>query len=254
MLSAIRSKATSYLAKNPQALLKNSLVSPLGQRGFAAKIFASPEEAIEDIPHGASIAFGGFGLCGLPENLITALAKKGTKDITCISNEAGDKGYGIDILLRNHQVKKIICSFVGNNTNLLQQYFNGEVELELMPQGSFAEKLRAGGAGIPAYFTKSGVGSIYSEGGMIQKFTPGGGAAEIVSMGKEMRIFDKQRYIMVHSIKSDYSFVKGHIADELGNVVFNKTALNFNIDVAKAGKKCIVEVEKVSLYLQSIKA
>lgn len=250
MLTAIRTRTSIMLPKSKLG----HMMKTIGQRNFSAKIFATPEEAIEDIPHGASIAFGGFGLCGLPENLITALAKKGTKDITCISNEAGDKGYGIDILIRNHQVKKILCSFIGNNANVLQQYFNGEVELELMPQGSFAEKLRAGGAGIPAFFTKSGVGSIYSEGGMVQKFMLGGGTAEKVSMGKEMRIFENQRYIMVHSIKSDYSFVKGHIADELGNVVFNKTALNFNVDVAKAGKKCIVEVEKVSVSHQTIQS
>jgi 3-oxoacid CoA-transferase len=215
-------------------------------RSFSVtQIFDSAEEAIADIPDGASIAFGGFGLVGLPENLISAIAKKGTKNITAISNEAGVDGHGLDQLLVNHQIKKIICSFAGNNHNFEHQYFNGELEVELTPQGTFAEKLRAGGAGIPAFYTKTGTGSIVGEGGIVQKFAPGGGDVEKISMGKEMRIFDNQRYLMVHSLKSDYSFVKGHVADTNGNVVFNKTAMNFNVDVAKAGKKTIVEVEKI---------
>jgi len=214
-------------------------------RMFAAKIFNNADEAVADIPHGATIGFGGFGLCGLPENLIDAIAKKGLMDLTCVSNEAGVNGHGLDILVKNRQIKKLICSFVGNNHNFEEQYFNGDIELELVPQGSFAEKLRAGGAGIPAFYTKTGVGSIVGEGGVVMKFRHGGDGIETVSLGKEMRIFDGERYLMVHSIKTDFSFVKGHVADELGNVTFNKTALNFNIDVAKAGKTCIVEVEKI---------
>jgi 3-oxoacid CoA-transferase len=226
-------------------LMQRATMSATSKRNFSAVIYNSPDEAVADIPHGASIAFGGFGLVGIPENLITALVKKGTKDITAISNEAGVDGHGIDQLLVNRQIKKIICSFAGNNHNFEHQYFNGDLEVELVPQGSFAEKLRSGGAGIPAFYTRSGVGSIVGEGGIVSKFSPGGSGVEKVTEGKEMRIFDGQRYLMVHSIRSDYSFVKGHVADEMGNVTFNKTALNFNVDCAKAGRNTIVEVEKI---------
>jgi len=191
------------------------------------------------------IAFGGFGLVGLPENLISALGKKGTMDLTCVSNEAGVNGHGLDILIKNRQVKKLICSFVGENHNFEEQYFHGDIELELVPQGSLAEKFRAAGAGIPAFYTRTGVGSIVGEGGVVKKFRHGGDGIEKVSIGKEMRIFNGKRYLMVHSIQSDYAFIKGNVADELGNVTFNKTALNFNIDAAKSAKNCIVEVEKI---------
>lgn len=243
MLNLINKRLGSTLGKNAARTLTG--VSAPARRNFSAVIYDSPEEAIADIPHGASIAFGGFGLCGLPENLISALAKQGTKDITAISNEAGVDGHGLDQLVVNKQIKKMICSFIGNNHNVEQQYFNGDLELELVPQGSFAEKLRAGGAGIPAFYTRSGVGSIVGEGGVISKFSPNGEGVESVSMGKEMRIFNNMRYLMVHSIRSDYSCVKGHIADTQGNVIFSKTAQNFNLDVAKAGKQTIVEVEKI---------
>lgn len=226
-------------------IAKKSVLASTSKRNFSATFFNSPEEAIADIPHGASISFGGFGLVGLPENLITALANKGTMDITAISNEAGVDGHGIDQLLVNRQIRKIICSFAGNNKNFEQQYFNGDLEVELVPQGSFAEKLRAGGAGIPAFYTRTGVGSIVGEGGIVEKFSPGGGEIEKVSMGKEMRIFNNMRYLMVHSLTSDFAFIKGHVADTLGNVCFNKTAMNFNVDMAKACRNTIVEVEKI---------
>lgn len=145
--------------------------------------------------------------------------------------------YGLDLLVCNKQVKKIICSFLGENKNIVQEYFNGHLTLELVPQGSFAEKLRAAGAGIPAFYTSTGIGTIIGDGGVVQKFSPGGSEFEKVSIHKEMRIFNGQPYMLVHSIKSDYAFVKGHTADELGNVTFNKSAMNFNVDVAKSGKK-----------------
>ena len=225
---------SKFLAK--RLYQRTSLLTPRLARMFASKVWKSPEAAIADIPDGASITMGGFGLCGLPENLIAAIRRKGTRDLTVISNEAGLEGHGIDQILTTRQVKKIVCSFVGNNHNFEHQYFGGELEVELVPQGSFAEKLRAGGAGIPAFYTKTGVGSIVGDGGIVQKFKPGGKDVEKVSLGKEMRIFDGERYIMVHSIRSDFGFVKGWKADELGNVIFKKSALNFNADCAKAAR------------------
>ena len=224
---------------------KNITLTSSLHRNFSATIFKTADEAIADIPHNSTISFGGFGLVGIPEKLINALVKKGTKDITAITNEAGLNDYGVDRLLLRKQIKRIICSFAGNNKNFEHQYFNGDLEVDLVPQGSFAEKLRAGGAGIPAFYTRTGVGSIVGEGGIVTKFSAGGGEIDKVSMGKEMRIFNNMRYLMVHSITSDYAFIKGHVADTMGNVCFNKTAMNFNVDMAKAGKTAIVEVEKI---------
>jgi len=217
----------------------------VASRGFSARIFDTAAEAIADIPHGATIGFGGFGLVGIPEKLIEAIRDKGTQDITVVSNECGVDGHGLDQLLVNKQIKKLICSFVGNNHNFEDQYFNGEVELELVPQGSLAEQLRAAGAGIPAYYTRTGVGSVVGEGGMVSKFALGGESIEKTTLGKEMRIFNNMRYLMVNAINTDYGFVKGHVADEYGNVHFNKAAMNFNIDIAKSAKTSIVEVEKI---------
>jgi 3-oxoacid CoA-transferase len=240
----LRSLKANKLLKGFRAVKTPSL-NAKQSRYFSAVIFNSAEDAIADIPHGATIGFGGFGLVGIPEKLIAALRDKGVKDITAVSNEAGVNGHGLDQLVINHQIKKLICSFVGNNKNFEKQYFNGDVELELVPQGSFAEKLRAGGAGIPAFYTRTGVGTVIGEGGLVKKFNIGGVDVEKATLGKEMRIFNGKRYLMVHSITADYGCIKGHVADEYGNVCFNKTALNFNADIAKASRCAIVEVEKI---------
>ncbi|HZJ96200.1 MAG TPA: CoA transferase subunit A, partial [Oligella sp.] len=169
---------------------------------------------------------GGFGLCGIPEALILALRDSGVKDLTCVSNNAGVDGFGLGLLLATRQIKKMIASYVGENKEFERQYLSGELELEFNPQGTLAERLRAGGAGIPAFFTPAGVGTLVAE-------------------GKEEREFNGKRYIMETGIVPDVSLVKAKVADRSGNLIFNKTARNFNPNVATAGKITIVEVEEV---------
>ncbi len=191
------------------------------------KVFASAQEALAGIvKDGQMIAVGGFGLCGIPEALIAALRDSGVKDLTCISNNAGVDGFGLGQLLNTRQVRKMIASYVGENKEFERQYLSGELELEFTPQGTLAEKLRAGGAGIPAFFTRTGVGTIVAD-------------------GKEIREFDGQQYVMERSLVPDVSLVKAHIADRSGNLVFRKTARNFNPNVAMAGKLTVVEVEEI---------
>lgn len=191
------------------------------------KVFASAQEALAGIvKDGQMIAVGGFGLCGIPEALIAALRDSGVKDLTCISNNAGVDGFGLGQLLNTRQVRKMIASYVGENKEFERQYLAGELALEFTPQGTLAEKLRAGGAGIPAFFTRTGVGTIVAD-------------------GKEIREFDGQQYVMERSLVPDVSLVKAHIADRSGNLVFRKTARNFNPNVAMAGKFTVVEVEEI---------
>ena len=191
------------------------------------KVFASAEEALAGIvKDGQMIAVGGFGLCGIPEALIAALRDSGVKDLTCISNNAGVDGFGLGQLLNTRQVRKMIASYVGENKEFERQFLSGELELEFTPQGTLAEKLRAGGAGIPAFFTRTDVGTIVAD-------------------GKEIREFDGQQYVMERSLVPDVSLVKAHIADRSGNLVFRKTARNFNPNVAMAGKFTVVEVEQI---------
>lgn len=191
------------------------------------KVYASAQEALAGIvKDGQMIAVGGFGLCGIPEALIAALRDSGVKNLTCISNNAGVDGFGLGQLLNTRQVRKMIASYVGENKEFERQYLSGELELEFTPQGTLAEKLRAGGAGIPAFFTRTGVGTIVAE-------------------GKEIREFDGQQYVMERSLVPDVSLVKAHIADRSGNLVFRKTARNFNPNVAMAGKFTVVEVEEI---------
>src|SRR5574343_647989 len=173
-----------------------------------------------------TIAVGGFGLCGIPEALIAALRDSGVKGLTAISNNAGVDGFGLGQLLSTRQIKKMISSYVGENKEFERQYLSGELELEFTPQGTLAEKLRAGGAGIPAFFTRTGVGTIVAE-------------------GKELREFDGQTYVMERALTPEVSLVKAHIADKSGNLVFRRTARNFNPAVAMAGKITVVEVEQV---------
>ena len=191
------------------------------------KVYASAASALEGVvADGQMIGVGGFGLCGIPEALIAALRDSGVRDLTCVSNNAGVDGFGLGMLLETRQVRKMISSYVGENKEFERQFLNGELELEFTPQGTLAEKLRAGGAGIPAFFTRTGVGTIVAE-------------------GKEVREFDGETYVMERSLTPDVSLVKAHIADRSGNLIFNKTARNFNPNVAMAGKVTIVEVEKI---------
>jgi 3-oxoacid CoA-transferase subunit A len=191
------------------------------------KIFRSAAAALDGVVHdGQLLAVGGFGLCGIPEALIEALRDTGVKNLTVISNNAGVDGFGLGKLLDTRQIKKMISSYVGENKEFERQYLAGELELEFTPQGTLAEKLRAGGAGIPAFFTKTGVGTIVAE-------------------GKELRDFDGETYVMERSLVADVALVKAHVADKSGNLRFRLTARNFNPAAAMAGKLCIVEVEKI---------
>jgi 3-oxoacid CoA-transferase subunit A len=191
------------------------------------KIYPSAAAALDGIVRdGQLLAVGGFGLCGIPEALIDALQATGVKDLTVISNNAGVDGFGLGKLLNTRQIKKMISSYVGENKEFERQYLSGELELEFTPQGTLAEKLRAGGAGIPAFFTKTGVGTIVAD-------------------GKEIREFDGHKYVMERALTPEVSLVKAHIADKSGNLIFNKTARNFNPNVAQAGKLTVVEVEKI---------
>ena len=191
------------------------------------KVYPDAASALAGVVRdGQTIAVGGFGLCGIPEALIAALRDSGVQNLTAISNNAGVDGFGLGQLLATRQIKKMIASYVGENKEFERQYLAGELELEFTPQGTLAEKLRAGGAGIPAFFTKTGVGTIVAD-------------------GKEVREFDGDHYVMERSLVADVSLVKAWRADPTGNLIFRKTARNFNPNVAMAGKITIVEVEEL---------
>ena len=191
------------------------------------KVYENADAALRDIvKDGQTLAVGGFGLCGIPEALIAALKQTGAKELTCISNNAGVDGFGLGVLLETKQIKKMISSYVGENKEFERQYLNGELEVELTPQGTLAEKLRAGGAGIPAFFTQTGVGTLIAE-------------------GKEVREFDGKTYILENSLTADIALVKAYKADKAGNLIFRKTAQNFNPVCAMAGKISIAEVEEI---------
>ena len=191
------------------------------------KVYSSAKDALQDVVQdGQTLAVGGFGVCGIPESLITALKQTGVKNLTCISNNAGVDGFGLGLLLESKQIKKMIASYVGENKEFERQFLSGELEVELTPQGTLAEKLRAGGAGIPAFFTATGVGTLIAE-------------------GKEEREFNGKPYILENSLTADIALVKAYKADTAGNLIFRKTAQNFNPVCAMAGKVCIVEVEEI---------
>jgi len=191
------------------------------------KIFPSAAAALADVVNdGQTIAVGGFGLCGIPEALIAALRDTGVKNLTCVSNHAGVAGFGLGQLLATRQVRKMISSYVGENKEFERQYLAGELELEFTPQGTLAERMRAGGAGIPAFFTKTGVGTVVAE-------------------GKDTREFDGKTYVMERGIRADVALVKAWKADRQGNLVFRKTSRNFNPVVAMCGKVTVVEVEEI---------
>jgi len=190
------------------------------------KLVKNADEAIRDIPENAVIMMGGFGLCGIPENCIQAILRKGIKGLTFISNNAGVDDFGIGLLLKTRQVKKMISSYVGENVEFERQLLSGELEVELLPQGTLAERIRAGGAGIPAFFTPAGYGTEVGE-------------------GKEVREFDGKKYLMEHWLKADFSIVKAWKGDTSGNLVYRGTARNFNPMMAAAGKITIAEVEEL---------
>lgn len=190
------------------------------------KVFNNAEEAIFDIADGNTIMLGGFGLCGIPENCISALVNKGVKNLTCISNNAGVDDFGIGLMLQSKQVKKMISSYVGENEEFERQLLSGELEVELIPQGTLAERCRAAGAGIPAFYTPAGAGTEVAE-------------------GKETRVFNNKLYLLEHAFDSDFAIVKAWKGDKHGNLIFKETARNFNPMMAMAGKITIAEVEEL---------
>ena len=211
------------------------------------KICTSFQEAVADIHDGATLMVGGFGLCGIPENAILALVEKGVKDLTVISNNCGVDDWGLGLLLKNKQIKKMVGSYVGENKEFERQVLSGEIEVELIPQGTLAEKIRAGGAGIPAFYTPAGVG------------TP-------IADGKETRMFNGKEYLLEEALTADFSIVRAWKGDKMGNLVYHKTARNFSPMIAAAGKVTIAEVEHLyeageldpdnihtpSIYVQSL--
>jgi 3-oxoacid CoA-transferase subunit A len=191
------------------------------------KLYPTATAALADVvKDGQTIAVGGFGLCGIPEALIAALRDSGARQLTCVSNNAGVDGFGLGLLLATRQISKMISSYVGENKEFERQYLAGELQLEYTPQGTLAERMRAGGAGIPAFFTKTGVGTVVAD-------------------GKEVREFDGQKYVMERGIRADISLVKAWKADQQGNLVYRKTARNFNPVVAMCGKVTVAEVEEI---------
>jgi 3-oxoacid CoA-transferase A subunit len=190
------------------------------------KIITNLDAVVAQVPDGATLMLGGFGLCGIPEYSIDALLKSGVSNLTCISNNAGVDDFGIGLLLKTRQVKKMISSYVGENAEFERQLLSGELEVELIPQGTLSERIRAGGAGIPAFFTPAGVGTEVAE-------------------GKETREFDGKTYLMEHWLRADFSFVKAWKGDAMGNLIYKGTARNFNPMMATAGKVVVAEVEEI---------
>ena len=209
------------------------------------KVKASAREACQDIPEGATVLAGGFGLCGIPEQCIAALREIGTKGLTVVSNNCGVDDFGLGILLKNKQIVKMISSYIGENKEFERQYLSGELEVELCPQGTLAERLRAGGAGIPAFFTPTGAGTAVSDGGLPLRYAPGGGAVAKYSDKKETREFGGRLYVLEPAITGDFAIVKAWKADRFGNLVYRHTAMNFNPLCATAGKVTIAEVEEL---------
>ena len=190
------------------------------------KVVASADEAVRDVPDGAVLVVGGFGLCGIPENLIAALVRKNVKNLVAVSNNCGVDDWGLGLLLRNRQIKKMVSSYVGENAEFERQFISGELEVELVPQGTLAERMRAGGAGIPAFYTPTGVGTLVAE-------------------GKETKSFDGREYVLERGIVGDFSMVAAWKGDRYGNLVYRKAARNFNPMAATAGKVSIAEVEEL---------
>ncbi|KGF18151.1 MULTISPECIES: CoA transferase subunit A [Corynebacterium] len=206
------------------------------------KTLPSADAAVADIPDGASIAVGGFGLVGIPSVLIAALRELGSGELTIISNNCGTDGFGLGTLLEDRRIARTIGSYIGSNKEYARQYLAGELSVEFTPQGTLAERMRAGGAGIPAFYTTAGVGTQVAEGGLPVRYNPDGTVAE-TSKPKETREFDGRLYVLEEGIRADFALVHAHKGDRYGNLVFNKTAMNFNPDAAMSGKTTIAQVE-----------
>jgi 3-oxoacid CoA-transferase/3-oxoacid CoA-transferase subunit A len=208
------------------------------------KVYQSAVDACRDIPDGATILAGGFGLCGIPENCIAALRELGTKNLVFVSNNCGVDDFGLGILLRNKQIRKMISSYVGENKEFERQYLTGELEVELTPQGTLAERIRAGGAGIPAFYTPTGAHTAISEGGLPVLYNADG-TVKKYSDKKEVRTFDGRDYVLEPAIRGDFAIVKAWKGDRSGNLVYRRTARNFNPMMTLAAKITIAEVEEI---------
>jgi 3-oxoacid CoA-transferase subunit A len=208
------------------------------------KVVPSCAEAVKDIPSGASIAVGGFGLNGIPHNLIAALLEQGASDLATVSNNCGVDGWGLGVLLDARRIKRTTGSYVGENREFERQYLHGELEVELVPQGTLAERLRAGGCGIPAFYTPAGVGTQVAEGGLPWKYNGDGSVAK-ASPKKETRTFEGRDYVLEHGIVCDFALVRASVGDRHGNLIFHKATRNFNPLCAMAGKITIAEVEEL---------
>ncbi|MDQ2908696.1 MAG: CoA transferase subunit A [Candidatus Eremiobacteraeota bacterium] len=208
------------------------------------KVVASAAVAVADVPSGASLAVGGFGLNGIPFHLIGALLEQGARDLVTVSNNCGVDGWGLGVLLDAKRIRRTTGSYVGENREFERQFLSGELEVELVPQGTLAERLRAGGAGIPAFYTPAGVGTQVAEGGLPWRYG-GGGTIAVASPQKETRRFGDLEYVLEEGIVCDYAFVRASVGDRLGNLVYDKATRNFNPLCAAAGKVTIAEVERL---------
>ncbi|WP_406089388.1 CoA transferase subunit A [Streptomyces sp. NBC_01013] len=208
------------------------------------KVVASAAQAVADVPDGASVAVGGFGLSGVPDALIAALHERGTQDLRVVSNNCGAQDSGLAILLAAGRISRVTGSYIGGNKEFGRQYLAGELELELIPQGTLAERLRAGGSGIPAFYTPAGVGTLVADGGMPWRYDGNGGVA-VTSPAKEVRDFDGTPYVLERGIRTDFALVRAARGDRHGNLVFNKASRNFNPLAAMAGRITIAEVEEL---------
>ncbi|MDV6262600.1 CoA transferase subunit A [Rhodococcoides fascians A25f] len=211
---------------------------------MTGKTYASAADAVADIGRGATIAVGGFGLCGIPDALIEAIANTDADELEVFSNNCGVDGYGLGILLAAGRIRRVTASYVGENKEFARQYLAGELEVELTPQGTLAERLRAGGNGVPAFFTPAGVGSPIADGGMPWRYNADG-SVSIASPPKETRVFGDKRYVLEESINAEFALVHAETGDTAGNLVFDKTAMNFNPLAAMAGKITIAQVENL---------
>jgi 3-oxoacid CoA-transferase subunit A len=208
------------------------------------KVYKRAIDAVRDIPDGATILAGGFGLCGIPENSIAALRELGTKGLVVVSNNCGVDDFGLGVLLRNKQIRKMVSSYVGENKEFERQYLTGELEVELTPQGTLAERLRAGGAGIPAFYTPTGAHTAISEGGLPVLYNADG-TVKKYSAKKEIRAFDGRDYVLEPAIRGQFALVKAWRGDRYGNLVYRHTAMNFNPMVATAADVTVAEVEEL---------
>uniref|UniRef100_A0A7S4IEN4 Succinyl-CoA:3-ketoacid-coenzyme A transferase n=1 Tax=Vannella robusta TaxID=1487602 RepID=A0A7S4IEN4_9EUKA len=230
-----------------QRLVSSSRVSIFARynRAFTQKVVSSFDDAVADISSGDTLLVGGFGLCGIPENLISALQKRAdVNKLNVVSNNCGVDDFGLGLLLKTKQIKRMISSYVGENKNFEKQYLTGELEVELVPQGTLAERIRAGGAGIPAFYTATGAGTLFSKGGIPIKYDANGDV-QIESPAKEVRMFNDKNFVLEEGITGDFALIKAWKADTKGNLIFRGSAQNFNPDMATAGKITIAEVEEI---------